>query len=162
MNELKMKVDTPTTKEPPKSMISVPDTTQSISLLDKDDLSDKLNCDTRDTKDTEPPKDTSPPKENDKVADVSQVKLSELSIKLEDILPHPELPPIWLTGRDVDIGVRLHPTKNAPASGVSVFVLTLINNSDSEVTFFPLYFLFLNSSIKQKKTFFWREGVIFF
>ena len=140
MNELKKKVETPTTKEPPKSIISVSDTPPSISLLDEDDLSDNLNCDTNDTKETTKSKDTIPTNENDKVVDVPQVKLSELSITLKDIIPHPELSPIWLTGRDVDIGVRLHPTKNAPASGVSVFVLTLINNSDTEVTIFCTLF----------------------
>ena len=109
------------------------------SILLNDKSSDKPKEDaisnndhTKDTCTVTPTKNITKVNETEK----QPVKLSEIVIIMSQIVPHPSLPPTWLTARDLDVALRLHPAQNIPAPGVVVFVLTLMNNSDSKVNIF--------------------------
>lgn len=60
-------------------------------------------------------------------------KLSDISIQLEDVTPHPSLPPVRLLDGEGCVSAVLHPTTNSPKPGVSVFVLQLTNTSKMQV-----------------------------
>ena len=60
-------------------------------------------------------------------------KLSDISLGLEDVSPHPSLAPVVLVSEG-EVTARLHATTTVPRPGVRVFVLQLTNKSKLQVS----------------------------
>ena len=70
---------------------------------------------------------------NPELSEANPIKLSDISVGLDEVTPHPGLEPVVLVEGEGGVSAVLHPTSTYPSPGVRVYVLQLTNISKLQV-----------------------------